>query len=42
MNNNLDYNQITKMNKEKVLTLFKTNEQGLNENEVNERINHTN
>ena len=38
MNNNLDYNQITKMNKEKVLTLFKTNEQGLNENEVNERI----
>ena len=38
MNNNLDYNQISKMNKEKVLTLFKTNEQGLNENEVNERI----
>ena len=38
MNNNLDYNQISKMNKEKVLSLFKTNEQGLNENEVNERI----
>ena len=38
MNNNLDYIQISKMNKEKVLTLFKTNEQGLNENEVNERI----
>ena len=38
MNNNLDYNQISRMKKEKVLSLFKTNEQGLNENEVNERI----
>ena len=38
MNNNLDYKQISNMTKEEILSLFKTKEQGLSENEALERM----
>ena len=38
MNNNLDYKQISNMDKEQVLSLFKTNEQGLSNNEALKRL----
>ena len=38
MNNNLDYKEIANMNPEEVLALFKTNREGLNEEEVSNRL----
>ena len=38
MNNNLDYREIAGMNPEEVMTLFKTNREGLNEKEVSNRL----
>ena len=38
MNNNLDYKEIASMNPEEVMDLFKTNREGLNEEEVSNRL----
>ena len=38
MNNNLDYKELSEMNKEEVLSLFKTKEEGLSSSEVSKRI----
>lgn len=38
MNNGIDYKEISNKNKEEIMKLFKTSEEGLNKNEVNNRL----
>ena len=38
MNSNLNYKEIASMNPEEVMTLFKTNREGLSEEEVSNRL----
>ena len=38
MNNNLDYQEISNKSKEEIISLFKTTEDGLNQNEINKRL----
>ncbi len=38
MNNNLEYKEISNKSKEEVFSLFKTEEDGLNKNEVSKRL----
>ena len=38
MNRDIDYKNLSNKNKEEILSLFKTNEEGLNKNEVSKRL----